>query len=99
MEEPRGLRPLAPASGLTWALFGTNQRAAEKGLVSARIPESMPQGINGWVETYPYQPSFIFSHLRHVTPTLKGAPAPGRALIQKRVFPQALRRLCSIALQ
>jgi hypothetical protein len=43
-------RPPGVRKRLTWALFGTNQRAAEEGLISARIPEDMRQGINGWVE-------------------------------------------------
>jgi hypothetical protein len=34
-------------------------RVRKKGCMWAKCPKGIPQGINGWVETHPYQPALI----------------------------------------
>jgi hypothetical protein len=40
-------------------------RLGKRGDERAKNPKSIPQGLNGWVRTYPYQGALIFSYLRH----------------------------------
>ena len=47
--------------------------------IPAKCPRSTPQGINGWVETHPYQPTLIYASSipgRNPRPTEHVFPPP-----------------------
>jgi hypothetical protein len=55
------------------------KQAAEKGLILVLGRGEILQGINGWVETHPYQPSLVLRHFRPVTQRV-----PRRALTKNK---------------